>query len=272
MTTACVVVFLPNQYALFGMVQPDGTFSVPNVPSGTYALAYLGCAPNQEPSASIPDPQSSGTSYPAVWWKGKAVALTQGEGGPDPIEQGADLVTVAPGQHAAGYDWCFGCGAITITSITPGSGSLTIAFTTDLGPPTGIRAAGASGLLYTASCVSTDGGVPGTAQGTSSPITVTGLTPGAAYACAVSADDDGIVVASTSGASVGVVLASKTVAPAAGTSAGGSGETAASDPGSSMARTGASSLTQAGAGGALLVLGGALVLVGRGRRRRPRAA
>ena len=271
MTTACVVVFLPNQYARFGMVQADGTFSVPNVPSGTYALAYLGCAPNQEPSESVSDPQSSATSYPAVWWKGPAVALTQGEGGPDPLEQGADLVTVAPGQRATGYDWCFGCGAIRIVSITPGHGSLTIAFTSDLGRPSGIRAAAAgAGLTYRASCVSTTGGVPGTAQGTSSPITVAGLTPGAAYACAVSVYDNGVVVAATSGASSGIVLASKTVAPAAGTSAGTSGGTATADPGSSMARTGASSLMQAGAGGALLVIGGTLMLVGRGRRRRPR--
>jgi hypothetical protein len=246
------------------MVQADGTFSVANVPSGTYALAFLGCAPNQEPSATVPDPRSAATSYPAVWWKGRPVALTGGEGGPDPKEQGADLVTLAPGQHASGYDVCFGCGAITIVSITPGHGELTIAFTSDLGPPSGIEAAAAGGgLSYTAGCVSTTGGNPGTAHGTSSPITVTGLTPGAAYVCGVSASDDATVVATSSVASAGVVLAATAAAPAARTS----GRSAASDPGSSMARTGANALAQAGAGGALLGLGGALILVGRGRRR-----
>lgn len=269
MTTVCVVVYLPNQYALFGMVEADGTFSVANVPSGTYALAFLGCAPNQEPSATVPDPRSAATSYPAVWWKGRPVALTGGEGGPDPKEQGADLVTLAPGQHASGYDVCFGCGAITIVSITPGHGELTIAFTSDLGPPSGIQAAAAGGgLTYTASCVSTTGGNPGTAHGTSSPITVTGLTPGAAYVCGVSASDDATVVATSSGAVAGVVLTSTAAAPAG--AAPVPGESAASDPGSSMARTGTNALAQAAAGGTLLGLGGALMLVGRGRRRNRR--
>ena len=38
-TDACVVVYLPNQYALFGQVAANGTYSVSGVPSGTFAVA-----------------------------------------------------------------------------------------------------------------------------------------------------------------------------------------------------------------------------------------
>src|SRR5262249_42567370 len=38
-TAACAVVYLPNQYALFGAVEPTGAFTVTGIPSGTYALA-----------------------------------------------------------------------------------------------------------------------------------------------------------------------------------------------------------------------------------------
>ncbi len=68
----------------------------------------------------------------------------------------------------------------TVTGTTPAGGRATVAFTPgfDGGSPiTG----------YTAQCSSTDGGVTKSANGTSSPITVTGLTPTKNYKCRVKA-------------------------------------------------------------------------------------
>ena len=94
MTDACVVVYAANQLALFGQVQPDGSYSIPNVPSGTYALAALGCGTGGgDPSPVVPDPDSPTTNFAALWWKNVPLSLGQNsQGGPDPIAQGADLV------------------------------------------------------------------------------------------------------------------------------------------------------------------------------------
>src|SRR5262249_27184902 len=184
-----------------------------------------------------------------------------------PIAQHADLVAVTPGEQASGYDWCFGCGALTITSITPGNGSLTIAFTSSLVGPTGGQSAAAAATTFTATCTSPTG-ASGTAWGGGSPITVTGLTAGATYSCSVRAADGEIAVASSTGATTAVVPladASDPAAPSSGTS------DAAPAGSVGMARTGADSSVLARAGLALLLLGGALVLVGRPRRRRPSA-
>lgn len=109
MTTVCAIAFLPNQYALLAPVGPDGSYKVPAVPSGTYALAFLGCpGPSSDPSPVVSDPQSSTTRYTAVWWKHAPVVLKAGDG-PDPIAQGADLVTVKPGHDLPHHDVCFGC-------------------------------------------------------------------------------------------------------------------------------------------------------------------
>ncbi len=131
MPTGCVVAYLPNQHAIFAPVNPDGTYTVAGISSGTYSLVFLGCT-GANPEPTVPDPESPGVSYHAVWWNGIPLTFDQnnGNGGPDPIAQGANLVTVAPGQALTGYDWCFGCTTISIATVTPGSGSITAAFTT----------------------------------------------------------------------------------------------------------------------------------------------
>ena len=150
-----------------------------------------------------------------------APAPQNNKGGPDPIAQGADLVTVAPGQNLTGYDTCFGCTSIPITSITPGPNSLTVAFSTpDLtGLERGRHGCGRRAerrgtrgptLNYTVTCTSPTG-VAGSAGGPGSPITVIGLTRAATYACRVTADTGGTLVAAS-------VLAEATVA---GATAGG---------------------------------------------------
>jgi hypothetical protein len=133
-TTGCVVLYLPNQYALFAPVGSDGSYSITGAPSGTYALAFLGCPTSDQgdPAPFVPDPQVAGLAYPAVWWNDVPLDLTSNEtdGGPDPIAQGANLVTIAPGAQLIGYDHCFGCTAVHIDSLETGPGSVTASFTT----------------------------------------------------------------------------------------------------------------------------------------------
>ncbi|MGZ4737041.1 MAG: carboxypeptidase regulatory-like domain-containing protein [Acidimicrobiia bacterium] len=272
MTTACVVAYLPFEFARFAPINPDGTFTIAGVPSGTYALAFLGCGGGGDPSPVVQDPQSQVTSYQAVWWKGASVELKNGQGGPDPIAEGADLVSIQPGQDLTGYDWCFGCTAISIAAITPSNGSVTFGFTTPGLLSAGLQSlatssaqgavdATATGYDYTVTCTSSNGGVTGTASGTGSPITVTGLTPGATYVCRVTASDGSLTVAASSDSVVVVAAANgSAVVPVA--------TNPSSSPGSQMARTGADSAVQARLGAGLVVLGLVLMLLARSRRSR----
>ena len=76
----------------------------------------------------------------------------------------------------------------SITSVTPVAGGLQIAFTTVnvSSPSNSVRIASVD---YMAACSSTNGGVPGSAAGAASPITVSNLTAGKSYTCTVSAAD-----------------------------------------------------------------------------------
>ena len=61
----------------------------------------------ENPQPIVPDPDISGVEYNALWWNGVRLDITgggQGEGGPDPVMQGANLVTVTPGTNLVGYD------------------------------------------------------------------------------------------------------------------------------------------------------------------------
>ncbi len=201
MTTACVIAYVPNQYAIFAPVNPDGSYTLAGVPSGTYSLAFLGCN-GGIPSPTVADPEVANISYHAVWWNGVTLALDQNNnGGPDPIAQGAHLVTIAPGQTLTDYDWCFGCTAISIATITPDTGALTVAYTTpglatEAGDTQAVASARASNLTYTATCTSSKGEASDSAGGPSAAITVTGLAPGD-YTCIVTAADDRTTVLSS---------------------------------------------------------------------------
>lgn len=72
-------------------------------------------------------------------------------------------------------------GAPTGVTATPGSGSISVAFTAP-------ASNGGSAITgYTASCASSDGGAPGSGTGAASPITVSGLDNGKTYTCTVTA-------------------------------------------------------------------------------------
>lgn len=97
-----------------------------------------------------------------------------------------------------------------ISAITPLPGGLRVAF--DNSPQTASArgvAVTATAISYTASCVSSNGGVSGNATGSSSPIDVMNLTAGRSYTCTVSATDAGGTSISAPSA-VAVPLASPT--------------------------------------------------------------
>jgi streptogramin lyase len=90
-------------------------------------------------------------------------------------------------------------GAPTVGIATTGTGSLTVPFT---GP------ADDGGSLitdFTASCVSSDGGVFGTESGTASPVVVSGVSNGNTYSCTVTATN-GVGTSAPSAASNAVVV------------------------------------------------------------------
>lgn len=301
-TAGCVVLYLPNQYALFAPVGSDGTYSISGAPSGTYALAFLGCPTSDQgdPAPVVPDPQVAGIAYRAVWWDDVPLDLVSGQtdGGPDPIAQGANLVTITPGAQLTGYDHCFGCTAVHIDHLQAGPGTVTASFTTPglvAGADAALRAQDAS-LTYELTCRARTGAVAST-SGTTSPLTIA-LTPGS-YTCRVSASEGSSTVATSSDEPVtvsaapgpapsppvtpvtpvvpaGPVTPAVPVAPdspaAPSAPAAGDAHPAPREQAAVLAFTGAAPIRGLLAGGLVcVVVGAALVVTARRRRRAVRA-
>jgi hypothetical protein len=238
-TGACAVVYLADQYALFGPVNADGTFTVTGIPSGTYALAFLGCDTGQ-PSPTVHDPVDPARTYQAQWWHSVDLSLAgTTEGGPDPIAQHAALIAIGAGQQLTGYDQCFGCQQAppeptqTTTTVPPSAPTLPTAPTRQPSQPTititghnrahstitlsfvaapaavggtrGLRladeAADAATITYTATCTATTA-PPASLAGTTSPLTLTGVDDSATYSCVIAAAREGIPL----GASTAVIV------------------------------------------------------------------
>ena len=226
---ACVVAYLPDQFARFAPVAADGTYEITGLPSGTFSLAALGCEGDSDPNPFVAS-KVPGITYHALWWDDVPLSFAATGNGPDPIAQGATLVAITPGAELTDHDFCFGCTAAAITAATPDTAAITVDYDTP-GLVDGVseRSAGAAGasavaaadvsaaavlpssLVAAVSCTS-DTGVPGSASGTSTSITVPGLTPGATYTCAVSITDTGLLVAAST-ASAAVTLPGGAVDP-----------------------------------------------------------
>ena len=279
MDRVCVVAYLPFKFAVPALVGSDGTYVINDVPSGTYALGYLSCDGDRDASPIVADPEAAGLDYAGVWWPNATLSIDDhGDSRLDPLRQGATLVAVHPGEHLTGYDRCFGCVTITISSITPGVNSLTIAFdvtqpvlaagATSVSSASSVSSSGVSAaaapsapLTYTASCWSADGGTSGSASGSGSPITVTGLTAGAGYACAVVASDQISAVGMST--SSPTVVVPHSLAPA---SPDGSARPPAAAP-IELAATGAPSPGPVVIGLADLAIGTSLISASRRRAR-----
>ncbi len=226
-TGACAVVYLANQYALFAPVDADGTFTVNGIPSGTYALAFLGCDTGQ-PAPTVHDPVDPARTYQAQWWRGVDLSLAgTTEGGPDPIAQHATLIAVGVGQQLTGYDQCFGCQSpappvtppgtvppianpptappaqavpltITITAHARTHEAITLSFVA--GPAAasalqGLRVAEQpeATITYTATCISPTGPTA-RVEGPTSALVVTGVDDTSTYSCVVAATSDGVPI------------------------------------------------------------------------------
>jgi hypothetical protein len=212
------------------------------------------------------------------------------DSGPDPIAAGAELVRVAPGATTE-LDHCFGCDGITISALVAGEGGVTVTFAAPAlypgsgGDPAPADEVGAHGFAavtasaapapadpprdasfeYTATCTSTDGGAPGTATGATTTLAVTGLTPGHAYSCVVTAADSGTTVASSAASDITLDGG----APAAENQAGAAPTpTSAASALAATGATGSATLARLAVG--LIVLG--LVLVAASCLRRAAAS
>jgi hypothetical protein len=255
LSDACVVAYLPNQFARFAPVAADGSYSISGVPSGTFALAGLSCADGGEPSPVVHHPAVSGVAYRGLWWQQVPLSFDQGDdGGPDPIAQRANLVTVDAGAVLTDHDFCFGCGAVDISDVAPAGTSVTLSYTTPGLVSPEVSSQADLPLTFTATCTSSDG-ADRSISGSGSTLTVTGLTPGAQYACEVTASSDGIEVASSA-------ISTSFTVPGGATD----GITAGAHAAGALAFTGRSPSLLLELAVGLLALG--LLLVGIARRRR----
>ena len=214
----CVAVYIANQFVVFGqVVAGSGTFTVTGIPSGTYAVGFIGCENGGSPT--IPNPADPDNPYRAQWWQGVPLSLAgTGDGGPDPIAQGATLVAIPPGAALTGFDVCLDCTpppapttttttappdttvpasppavGITITDVRRAPGTITVSFTADQVAAALRLQAIPAGTTFTATCV-TAGGPDASASGTGTTLVVSGVADRASYSCTVVATIDGVVV------------------------------------------------------------------------------
>ena len=255
--SGCVVAYLPNQFARFVPVAADGSYTITDVPSGTFALAALSCADGGEPSPVVPDPSVAGVAYRGLWWNDVPLVFDQGsDGGPDPIAQHADLVTVNPGDALTGYDFCFGCEAVKLQAVNPTGTSVELSFTTpDLVSPPVQSQDQLPDMVYTATCTTSSGGENRSASGSTQTLVVDDLTPGSTYSCVVVGSVDGVAVAAS-------VQSNSFTVP---------GATAAPTPSSGALAFTGRSLDDLGELAVALLLSGLALLVVQ-RRRRSRVA
>jgi hypothetical protein len=178
-------------------------------------------------------------------------------------------VEVGSGAALDGYDVCFGCVTVTITTVTTQADSVSVGFTVD-GPVLAAGLSWSSPVDYTATCTSSDGGATRSANGTTSPIVVNGVTPGKRYTCTVVAADGTSAIGRSAPSAPIVVAASSAVEvpiPAdPGPTAPDSTPTSAGHAPRELAMTGGSLAPLVTLAGILLILGGLLHSV---PRRRP---
>ncbi len=224
---------LPAVLAVVGLVAtgiPAGAATVPDPP--TIGPATAGVASiSVSFTAPVNDGGNAITSYDATCFSSNGGGAGIASGASSPIVVSAlsngkiytcsvtatnGLGTSAPSANSNAVIPATVPGAPTIGTATGGNATASVSFT----PP--VSNGGRPITSFTASCVSSDGGATGTTSGASSPITVTGLTDGKTYTCAVWATN---VIGSggVSEASNTIVLATTVPdAPTIGTATAGS--------------------------------------------------
>lgn len=182
----CAVLYLPTDGVRFSNTDSGGHYSFSDVPTGTWTLGFLGCGEN-DPSPVVPDVGGTGVTFGARWYGGAPLLFT-GEA-PDPIAQGASLITITPDSslHA---DMCFGCGAVEVKPPVIAEDFILVDFDTtglveppDNDPNTNTSGYAAGGALsYSVACES-DRGTSTQASQDTYPVKVSGFTPGVPYVC-----------------------------------------------------------------------------------------
>ena len=195
---ACIALYMPTEAVRFAPTDADGRFEFEGVPSGTWTIGFLGCG-DDDVVPVVPDAGSTGVFFPATWFGGAPLAV-QGSGAPDPIAQGATLVTVHPGDDLVA-DMCFGCEAVEVDPPEVGGDHIVVTFdSTGLSDPDS-QMSGVQGTLdYNVACSSSTGKpTSATEQGPSNvaafQVRVYGFTAGAPYVCAARILSNGVEVA-----------------------------------------------------------------------------
>ena len=279
MAGICVVAYLAFGPVRIAATATDGTFTVTGVGSGTWALGYVACG-KDDVELRVVDPSVPSVAYPAQWFGGEVLHVPDDDTGPDPIEQGAELVDVVSGERFDA-DFCFGCAMVAAEVASTADDVATFSFTA---PELldGADAQGAGGspveaqadavpLTYQVSCSAPGAPTLTSAVATSVDTTlgVVGLVGGSSYECTVDASVDGIVVANS--ATMPVTAAA---APPPGSAGQPSATNASGRPPAALAFTGSSLVRWLTV--SLLLLAGGLLLAGLTparspvrRRRRP---
>ena len=205
----CVVAYLAFGPVRVAATSTDGTYLVPDVGSGTWAVGYLACG-EHDMELRVVDPAVPSIAYPAQWLGGEVLHVPGDGEGPDPIAQGAEMIEVRPGAPLDA-DFCFGCGMVD-AEVTSRSGDVaTFSFAApELLDGTEAHAQGARSsrvgaradampLTYQASCSAQGAPTLTSAPVTSAetPLGIVGLAGGSSYDCTVTASVDGIAVASS---------------------------------------------------------------------------
>lgn len=189
--TACIALYLPFNHVRFAMTDDSGDYVFNGVPTGTWAIAFVGCG-SEDALPVIPDTGGTGVFFEARWYDG--VPLVLGDKGPDPIAQGANFVTISPNESVKA-DACFGCGSIEVKPPVIGDGYILVDFdTTGLAKAAGPNAAARTDLTYSVACESKTGKATRASQA-DFPVKVSGFTPGAPYVCSARVLSNNVAVA-----------------------------------------------------------------------------
>ncbi len=242
MTDICVVVYLAHGTVRVAATSADGSYTVPDIGSGTWAVAYLACG-EKDIELQVVDPAVPTIAYPAQWLGGATLDVPAHEDGPDPIAQGARLVEV-PAGSSSDADFCFGCGMVAAEVASRADDTVTFSFDAPglLDGPGAGRSVGTehvasrattAPLTYQVTCSAP--GAPAlhsaVVDSAGSAVGVVGLVAGATYDCEVAASVDGVTVATSSALSV--------AAPPTPTPASASDPTDATDATATPSRAGA---------------------------------
>lgn len=213
MVGVCVVLYLAEDLARFAPVADDGSFRFDGAGSGTYAVGFLGCGDvrgdeegdeGADVEPIITDP-ATGIQYRSLWWGDAVLDLDTGSAAPDPVAQGATLVTLTPGATSA-TDQCIGCSAIELDVQVDGDTAVAEVDPVGFAPAAAraqaqaLQAAADPTIEYELSCAPTGGVVADTLQSASAadgPLRIEGLEAGARYECVATAVQGATLVATS---------------------------------------------------------------------------